>query len=88
MQQSIMAQGLDLMLFGMGAVFVFLTLLVFFTRFMSWAVNRFFPEPEPVVAELVSQPATGAVNSAASPEPQVLAAIQSAIALHRSKQGS
>lgn len=85
MQQSIMAQGADLMLFGMGAVFVFLTLLVFCTRFMSWAVNRFFPEPEqPAVALVPVHPAA----NAASVEPKVLAAIQGAISQHRAKQGS
>lgn len=81
MQQSIMAQGFDLMLYGMGSVFVFLTLLVFATRFMSWLVNRFFPEP---LAPIVNKP----VPFASSPtvDTQVLAVIQNAIHQHRAKR--
>ncbi len=85
MQQSIMAQGADLMLFGMGAVFVFLTLLVFCTRFMSWAVNRFIPEPEQVITPLAPLPSV--VSTTDSIEPKVLAAIHGAISQHRAKQG-
>lgn len=31
------------MLAGIGSVFVFLVMLVFFTRLMSWALIRFVP---------------------------------------------
>ncbi len=34
------SEGLNLALYGMGTVFVFLTLLVFATRLMSWLVLR------------------------------------------------
>ncbi len=81
MQQTIMEQGFDLMIFGMGAVCVFLTLLVFLTRLMSWFVNRYIPEPEqPVPVE----PAKAA--SAVPVDPKVLAIIQGAIHQHRAKQ--
>ena len=83
MQQSIMSQGADLMLYGMGAVFVFLTLLVFFTIFMSWAVNRFFPEDE----QPMTEPAPMQPAAIAAVEPKVLAVIQRAITEHRTKQG-
>ncbi len=82
MQPSILEQGFDLMLFGMGTVFVFLTLLVFATRIMSWAVNRFFPEPEPIMAASPAQPSPG---STAAVDPKVLAVIQEAIHQHRAK---
>lgn len=81
MQPSIMEQGFDLMLFGMGTVFVFLTLLVFATRSMSWVVNRFFPENEPVIPV---EPTPVAVNAAAV-DPKVLAVIQEAIHQHRAR---
>ena len=35
---DLISQGLQLALFGMGTVFVFLTALIFFTKLMSWAV--------------------------------------------------
>ena len=44
MQTTLIDQGLDLMLFGMGSVFSFLLLLVLATRVMSLLVNRWLPE--------------------------------------------
>jgi len=38
-------QGLELMVAGMGTVFVFLTVLVFATSWMSALVRRFAPVP-------------------------------------------
>lgn len=38
---SLVSQGINLAIFGMGTVFVFLTVLIFATRFMSYLVNRF-----------------------------------------------
>ena len=80
MQASIIAQGVDLMLYGMGSVFVFLTLLVFATRVMSWAVNRFFPEPVSVVSKAF---APAAVVTATAVDPKVLLIIQDAVRQHR-----
>ena len=37
---SLIEEGLNLMLFGMGFVFVFLTLLVFVTSLMSWIIIK------------------------------------------------
>lgn len=42
---SLVSEGLNLMVYGMGFVFVFLTLLVIVTTFMSKLVNKFLPEP-------------------------------------------
>ena len=47
MDASLISQGLDLMLYGMGTVFTFLTLLVGLTALMSRSVMRFSKE-EPV----------------------------------------
>ena len=49
MDASLISQGLDLMLYGMGTVFTFLTLLVGLTALMSRSVMRFSKE-EPVEA--------------------------------------
>lgn len=46
MQSTLLEQGSSLMLFGMGTVFAFLTLLVVCVRVMSWVVAKFFAEPE------------------------------------------
>jgi oxaloacetate decarboxylase gamma subunit len=79
MQQSLMQQGFDLLIYGMGTVFVFLTVLVFVTMAMSAIMRRFFPDPvDPAVI-------TEAVPVASVP-PNVLAAIKAAIEQHRSKR--
>lgn len=41
-----MQQGVDLMLYGMGTVVIFLALLVISTMLMSRMVQRFFAEPD------------------------------------------
>lgn len=38
---SLVSQGINLAIFGMGTVFVFLTVLIFATHFMSYLVARF-----------------------------------------------
>jgi oxaloacetate decarboxylase gamma subunit len=81
MQQTILQQGVDLMLFGMGTVFVFLTVLVIATTIMSRVVGRFFPDaPEP---ELTSSPAAAPVGVN---DPKLIAIIQDAVNQHRAKQ--
>ncbi len=44
MAESLLSQGVELMLAGIGSVFVFLVLLVVATRAMSWAIRRFVNE--------------------------------------------
>lgn len=43
MEASLLAQGVELMLAGMGVVFVFLSVLVGATALMSQIVMRFLP---------------------------------------------
>ena len=75
MESQLFQGGLELMAFGMGTVFVFLTLLVLVTASMSWLVQRFAPEPHPThdTPTLVS----------GDPSPQLLAVISAAIHQHR-----
>jgi oxaloacetate decarboxylase gamma subunit len=71
--------GVELMLVGMGTVFVFLTLLVFVVKLMSAMVARFVTTKDPTAAS-VSQN-TGAV---AIPAAHV-AVIAAAIDQHRNR---
>lgn len=82
MQATLLEQGLDLMLFGMGTVFVFLALLVVSTAVMSKVVVRFFPEaiPEPVAPRSRSARPKNEVST------KTLAIIKGAIAQHRKTQ--
>ncbi|TDG13498.1 oxaloacetate decarboxylase [Seongchinamella unica] len=81
MQQDIVAQGVELMLFGMGTVVVFLALLVVATNAMSAFVSRYFPETQPA-------PVAGSKPSAAaaSPDAEVVAAITAAVHQHRKRK--
>ena len=46
MQGDMISQGLELMLYGMGTVVVFLSLLVVSTYVMSHLIAHYFPESE------------------------------------------
>ena len=79
MQTTLIDQGLDLMLFGMGSVFGFLLLLVLATRVMSLLVNRWLPEE--LVSGNVSEVGAGVQSSTI--DPKIVKVIQSAIDRHR-----
>ncbi len=82
MQDDLFQQGLDLLFFGMGTVFIFLTLLVMTVSLMSCVVRRYFAEPEPTpfdVADIEPQESSGAVDA------RKLLIIQDAIYQHRAK---
>jgi oxaloacetate decarboxylase gamma subunit len=73
-EDSLISQGVELMLFGMGTVVLFLTTLVFVTAAMSALVRRYLPSvPEPAVA------------APAAPEATLVAVISAAIHKHRSQ---
>ena len=82
MQETLIDQGINLMLFGMGTVFVFLTILVFATTFMSKAVNYFVPQVEPNAPDTKTKPVT---HGAQTVSPQIVSAIEKAIAQHRKR---
>ncbi len=80
MHDTISQQGIDLMLFGMGTVFVFLTLLIIATAAMSSLIQKFMPEPESEVPGF-----DGDAPSAVS-DPRLHAIIKAAIDRHRGKK--
>lgn len=81
MQESLINQGFDLMLYGMGTVVAFLAILVVATLGMSWFIRRFFPEAaEPVKA-------VSSDSDANLPDARLLAVIKAAIEQHRAKRG-
>jgi oxaloacetate decarboxylase gamma subunit len=81
MQGDIVAQGLELMLFGMGIVVLFLGLLVLATAGMSALITRHFPQPEPL--PVTARTRTPGKPVAAELDPGVVAVITAAIHQHR-----
>lgn len=51
---ELMNSGIELMLIGMGIVFLFLAMLVVAINIMSSLVQRFFPEPAATPMPVVS----------------------------------
>ena len=74
MDSQLISQGLDLMLYGMGTVFIFLTLLVAITTIMSTTVNKIAPEQ--IEDSKIKAPQ-------AQVETRIVKAIQAAINQHR-----
>ena len=75
MQASLLDQGLELMLFGMGTVFVFLACLVVATTLMSFLLRHFGAAQ----AETLPTPA------APQDDKKLIAAITAAIHQYRSR---
>ena len=81
MQGGMMAQAMELMVYGMGTVFLFLGLLVLAISLMSGLINRYFPQPEPpAVAARLHGPGE---TVGAELDPGVVAVITAAIRRHR-----
>lgn len=78
MDSILITQGLDLMLYGMGTVFTFLTVLVVITSTMSALVNRIVTE------EVVATSAPSADSNTV--EPRLAKVIQAAIDQHRGRK--
>lgn len=72
-----LAQGIELALVGMGAVFSFLLILVLLMTVLSWFVRR-FPEHDPQAAS-----AANTTSDTSLPSPEIMAAIEKAIRQHR-----
>lgn len=74
--ENLVSQGLELAAFGMGTVFIFLTVLIFVTRLMSFLVLKF----QPIEA---SMPAATATQAKGLQDSQLIAVISAAIKQHR-----
>lgn len=81
MQEEITAQGIELMLYGMGTVVLFLALLVVATTVMSRLLARYAPQPEPLTAPLPHREPPGVGQ-----DPNLVAAISAAIHQYRAKR--
>ena len=79
MQSELLEQGIELMLYGMGTVFVFLALLVISTSLMSALIQRLVP------AEITSPSAKGE-SAEPLPDNTLVAVISAAIHQHRSRR--
>ena len=84
MQGTLMQQGGELMLFGMGTVFVFLSLLVVLTTIMSRLLQRYVKPELAAVAQSRMPAQDGGEGSQQGT--QLVAVISAAIHQHRSKQ--
>lgn len=78
---ELLLEGVELMLFGLGSVFVFLVLLIGCIRLMSLVVGRF--DSPPAVQPAPAKP----VAAMAEADTDILAAIQAAIHQHRARRG-
>ncbi len=86
MSDTLMQQGVDLMLYGMGSVVVFLTLLVIAMVLMSSGINRWFPEPEASLEPSRRKPSSAPRPSADKVDDKTLAVIKAAIEQHRARR--
>ena len=77
---DLMSQAVDLMIAGMGFVFVFLIILVFATLLMSKLIERLAPEPATPAKTTRARP-----KAPASVDPDTAEAIKKAIAQVRSR---
>ncbi|HEC27844.1 MAG TPA: hypothetical protein ENI67_10650 [Gammaproteobacteria bacterium] len=71
-------QGMDLMLFGMGTVFVFLTVLVIVTVLMSAIIRRWLPDEEMDIQS--------SAKHHTDIDDRIVSIIQEALAKHRSRR--
>lgn len=78
---ELLMEGVELMVLGLGSVFVFLILLVGCITLMSRLVARYIPAEVPVAA------VRRAPAPAASPvDPETLAVISAAVRQHRARR--
>ncbi len=76
----LLAQGVELLVYGMGTVLVFLTLLVVATLLMSVLIRKWMPEQE-------APPADKETQAQADIDPRIVRVIEAALAKHRQRHG-
>ena len=81
MQDQIINQGVELMVYGMGTVVLFLAVLVVATGAMSRLLARYLPEAEPVTT-----PPPQRAAHPAQPDAKLVAVITAAVHRHRAKR--
>lgn len=79
MEPALIEQGVELMLYGMGTVFVFLALLIAATTVMSALIQRFAKPEEVALKRAANKPV-------ATDDDQIVAAISAAIHQYRSRR--
>ncbi len=80
---NLLLEGVNLMFLGMGAVFVFLILLVFATGIMSSLVSRYLPEP--TITPVPNPPNPSIQPAGLAQNHQLMAVIAAAIHRHRKR---
>jgi oxaloacetate decarboxylase gamma subunit len=73
-ETNLLVEGIKFMFLGMGAVFLFLALMIVTMNIMSYIIHKFFPEPQPSAKSNVKP---------AQDNKKIVAAITAAIAHHR-----
>ena len=88
MQNELFQQGVELMVYGMGVVFVFLLLLIVVTVLMSFILQRFFPDPT-LIDSALTHPASPVSQNGHDTQPladdHLLALMTAAIHQHRQR---
>ena len=46
METNLVVEGVKFMFLGMGTVFIFLIMMIFFMKLLSWVVHTFFPKTD------------------------------------------
>ena len=77
MEINLVEEGIKFMILGMSIVFIFLVVMMFSIKIMSFIVNRYFPEKKPEVANK---------KTLDLDNKKVVAAITAAIAYHKNKK--
>ncbi len=84
MQQTLLQQGLQLMLFGMGTVFIFLVVLIACTTLMSRMVLRFAPADSPPTT--AGNPPQQSSSTQIPDRARLIAVITAAVHQHRARR--
>lgn len=88
MTGPVLQQGIDLMVYGMSSVFLFLVILITVITVVSTVIDRFFFDQEPVSETRHTNLGSplGKPIPSKTINPKLLAVIQNAIDQHRGSQ--